>query len=57
VADIGTDLYVQGDPSVQWSGGTITQIQSLRMSDFEFVDLGVVTRDPRFNGNSFAASW
>jgi hypothetical protein len=57
VADIGTDLYVQGDPSAQWSGSTISQIQSLRMSDFEFVDLGQVTRDPRFNGNSFAASW
>jgi hypothetical protein len=57
VADIGTDLYVQGDPSAQWSGSTISQIQSLRMSDFEFVDLGQVTRDPRFNGSSFAASW
>lgn len=57
VADIGSDLYVQGDPSVQWSGSTISQIQSLRMSDFEFVDLGTVTRDPRFDGSSFAASW
>jgi hypothetical protein len=57
VADIGSDLYVQGDPSVQWSGGTIGQIQSLHMSDFEFVDTGSVTGDARFNGNSFAASW
>jgi hypothetical protein len=57
VADIGTDLYVQGDPSARWSGSTISQIQSLRKSDFEFVDLGQVTRDPRFNGSSFAASW
>jgi hypothetical protein len=56
-ADIGSDLYVQGDPSVQWSGSTISQIQSLRMSDFEFVDLGAVTRDPRFDGSSFAAGW
>jgi len=57
VADIGSDLYVQGDPSVQWSGPTISQVQSLRMSDFEFVDTGSVTRDPRFNAGSFAASW
>jgi len=57
VADIGSDLYVQGDPSAHWSGSTITQIQSLRMSDFEIVDLGSVTRDPRFSADSFAASW
>jgi hypothetical protein len=57
VADIGSDLYVQGDPSVAWSGSTISQVQSLRMSDFEFVDLGAVTRDARFDSNSYAASW
>jgi len=57
VADIGSDLYVQGDPSAQWSSSTIAQIQTLRASDFEFVDLGAVTRDARFDANSFAASW
>ena len=57
VADIGSDLYVQGDPSVSWSGPTVSQIQTLRMGDFEFVDLGSVTRDSRFDPNSFAASW
>jgi len=57
VADIGSDLYVQGDPSVQWSSSTISQIQSLHMSDFEFVDLGAVTGDAQFNASSFAASW
>lgn len=57
VADIGTDLYVQGDPSAQWSGSTISQIQTLHVSDFEFVDTGAVTRDARFNPGSFAASW
>jgi hypothetical protein len=57
VADIGSDLYVQGDPSVSWGGPTVSQIQTLRMGDFEFVDLGSVTRDPRFDPNSFAASW
>ena len=57
VADIGSDLFVQGDPSVQWSGSTISQIQTLQMSDFEFVDLSAVTGDARFNPNSFAANW
>jgi hypothetical protein len=57
VADIGSDLYVQGDPSATWSTSTISQVQTLRMSDFEFVDVGTVTLDPRFDGNSFAASW
>ncbi|MCC6850994.1 MAG: hypothetical protein IT502_01675, partial [Rubrivivax sp.] len=50
-------LYVQGEPSAAWSGATITQVQSLRMADFEFVDLGAVTRDARFDPDSFAASW
>jgi hypothetical protein len=57
VADIGSDLYVQGDPSVQWSGSTISQIQTLRMSDFEFVDLRRITGDARFDPDSFAAGW
>jgi hypothetical protein len=57
VADIGSDLYVQGEPSVSWSGSTIAQIQTLQMNNFEFVDIGAVTRDARFNAGSFAASW
>jgi hypothetical protein len=57
VADIGSDLYVQGEPSAQWSGSTIAQIQTLHISDFEFVDLSAVTRDTRFSADSFAASW
>jgi len=57
VADIGSDLYVQGDPSAAWSSSTVPQIQTLRMSDFEFVDLGRITGDSRFDGNSYAASW
>ena len=57
VADIGTDMYVQGDPDSQWSGSTISQIQGLHASDFEFVDMSAVTTDSRFDANSFAASW
>lgn len=57
VADIGSNLYVQGEPSAQWQAQTVPQIQTLRAGDFEFVDLGVVTRDPRFSADSLQASW
>ena len=57
VADIGTDMYVQGDPDSTWSGGTISQIQTLHASDFEFVNMSPITGDARFDPNSFAASW
>jgi hypothetical protein len=57
VADIGTDLYVQGEPSLQWDSNTIGQLQTLRMNQFDFVDLGSVTRDANFDADSFAARW
>jgi hypothetical protein len=57
VADIGTDMYVQGDPDSQWSSSTISQIQTLHASDFEFVDMSAITSDSRFDANSFAGSW
>jgi hypothetical protein len=57
VADIGSDMFVQGDPSAQWGSDTISQIQTLHVGDFEFVDLGAVTRDPSFSADSFAAGW
>jgi hypothetical protein len=55
VADIGSDLYVQGDPSAQWDSATVSQIQSLKMSQFEFVDTGRITRGTGFDPASFAA--
>jgi hypothetical protein len=57
VADIGTDLYVQGEPSARWSDQTISQIQGLHMNDFEFVDLGSITGRAGFDPNSYRASW
>jgi hypothetical protein len=57
VADIGSDLYVQGEPSVRWASSTIDQIQGLKMSDFEFVDLRRITDDPRFIPFSYRAAW
>lgn len=57
VADIGSDLYVQGEPSVQWQEATLSNLKTLKAADFEFVDMGVITRDGRFSGNSLQASW
>ena len=57
VADIGSNMYVQGDPATQWSSSTTSQIQTLHAGDFEFVDMSPITGDSRFDVNSFAGSW
>jgi hypothetical protein len=57
VADIGSDLYVQGEPSARWDAATITQLQTLPMNQFEFVDTAAVTTDPRFDPNSLRGAW
>lgn len=57
VADIGSNLFVQGEPSARWSEATISQLQTLQMSQFEFVDLSAITRDPRFNSGSLQGAW
>ena len=57
VADIGSDFYVQGEPSAQWQDATFSQLGSIPMSAMEFVDLRNVTNDPRWSVDSMAASW
>lgn len=57
VADRGSNLYVQGEPNAQWSDATITQLKTLTMGDFEFVDLGAITHDSHFDATSYQASW
>ncbi|MFM2342840.1 MAG: hypothetical protein RLZZ592_2493 [Pseudomonadota bacterium] len=57
VADIGSDFFVQGDPDERWSLVTMMTLRLLKMQHFEFVDLGAITRHPRFDPDSFAASW
>lgn len=57
VADIGSDLYVQGEPSARWDAATISQLQSLPMNQFEFVDTTTITRDPRFDPDSLRGAW
>jgi hypothetical protein len=57
VADIGSDFYVQGEPSASWDRNTFSQLATIPLSQMEFVDLGSVTRDARFSSDSMAASW
>jgi hypothetical protein len=57
VADIGSDLYIQGEPSAQWQSDTWTQLQSITLSQFDFVSLSAITSLAGFNPNSLAASW
>lgn len=57
VADIGSDLYIQGEPSAQWQSSTWDQLQTINLSQFEFVSLAGITGRAGFNSNSLAASW
>lgn len=57
VSDIGMDFYVQGEPSVSWAPETFSQLGTIALSQMEFVDLGAVTGDARFDADSMAARW
>ena len=57
VADIGSDFYVAGEPSVLWDPRNFSQLGTITLDTMEFVDLGAVTGDPRFSADSMAASW
>ena len=57
VADNGSDMYIQGEPSGQWQEATFTQLQSIALSQFDFVSLNSITSIPGFNANSMAVSW
>jgi hypothetical protein len=57
VADIGSNSYLTGEPSASWNDATISQLQQIRMSSFEFVNLQAITGNSKFSGTSFQASW
>jgi hypothetical protein len=57
VSDNGEDFYVQGEPSAAWNPATFAQMQGIKMSDMEFVDLKAVKSDPRFSNDSMQARW
>ena len=54
---VGSDFYVQGEPSAQWDENTFRNLRAITMGDMQFVDMGAVTRDPRFSADSMAARW
>lgn len=57
VADNGSNLFVQGDPNSRWEANTTSQLQTITMAQFEFVDLSAVTSHAGFNADSLQASW
>jgi len=57
LADIGSNGYVQGEPSASWDSNLFCSskdVQTLTLSDFEAVDMSAVTNLPGFNINSMA---
>ncbi|TFZ04397.1 hypothetical protein [Ramlibacter rhizophilus] len=57
VHDIGEDFYVPGEPGAGWDSRLFGELSSIPLSQMEFVDLGAITRDPRFSADSMAARW
>ena len=57
VADNGSDMYIQGEPSAQWLSDTWGQLQSINLGQFDFVSLNSITTRAGFNVDSMAASW
>lgn len=54
VADGGSDMYLQGEPSAAWADDTFTQVQSVDSSEFEAVDLSSLEQRAGFDVNSEA---
>jgi hypothetical protein len=52
VADGGSDMYIQGEPSVNWDDNTISQVQTVPHTAFEAVDLSPIMARSGFNLNS-----
>jgi hypothetical protein len=54
LADGGTNLYIQGEPSAKWSGTILDEVQSVGSDQFEAVDLGPIQKRAGFDANSAA---
>lgn len=52
IADIGSNLFVQGEPNALWDEAIWQELQSLHASDFEFVDLSAISNNVQFNPDS-----
>ena len=54
VADNGSDMYIQGEPSANWADTTFSEVQSVTASNFEAVDITAITGRSGFDVNSGA---
>jgi len=54
LADGGSNMYIQGDPSANWQDSTFSQVQSVSSSQFEAVDLAPIMNRAGFDSNSAA---
>ena len=52
VADGGSAMYVQGEPSASWAEATFSQVQSVSSTAFEAVDLTPITERSGFDPDS-----
>jgi hypothetical protein len=54
LADGGSSMYIQGEPSASWEEDTFSQVQSVSSSDFEAVDLSPIAARAGFDPDSAA---
>jgi hypothetical protein len=54
LADGGSNMYIQGNPSPNWQDSTFSQVQSVSTSQFEAVDLAPIMNRAGFDPNSAA---
>jgi hypothetical protein len=54
LADGGSSMYIQGEPSASWQEDTFSQVQSVSSAEFEAVDLGPIAARAGFDPNSAA---
>jgi hypothetical protein len=54
IADGGSAMYIQGEPSANWQDDTFSQVQSVSSDEFEAVDLSGIGKRAGFDPNSAA---
>jgi hypothetical protein len=54
LADGGSSMYIQGEPSASWEEDTFSQVQSVSSSEFEAVDLSGIAARAGFDPDSAA---
>lgn len=54
IADGGSDMYIQGEPSAAWAEEIFDEVQSVPASEFEAVDLSPIMARPGFDPDSSA---